>query len=142
MLLCISKNDPSRITVASAGHEPLLLYRSKTKNSVKDEESGVKCIAAQGMILGIMNDIKDEIKEREIQVNKGDKILLYTDGAIDARKSGQEFFSQIRLMNAFSLHAHLPIADVVERVYQEIRAFSSDTNFEDDITLVGIEKTQ
>ena len=75
-------------------------------------------------------------------MNAGDVILLYTDGMIEAEGNDQEIFSQERLSAIVHKHAGLPTKEMLSALLSEIRQFSGQTEFADDVCLVGVEIKQ
>jgi hypothetical protein len=83
--LVVIDSEHQKLTVASAGHCPLLLCRGNQVESVSPE----------GMPLGIMPDaIFPEASER---FDSTTRLLLYTDGVTEARNSDGDCFGQTRL---------------------------------------------
>ncbi len=67
--------EQQKLIYASAGHQPpILIRKSGFHHHVLDTE---------GYFLGAFND--GEYEEKEIDINKGDRLFLYTDGLIDIR---------------------------------------------------------
>ena len=128
--------DQNKITYSSAGHEKILLYKKQPSQIVPEIET----IKSGGIILGMIENISDFLEEKFLPLDRGDKILLYTDGATEARNPHEELFGLERLIESFQKHAHLPIKDVIQNVYMDIQKFISVRDQYDDITLVGIEK--
>src|SRR5262249_56630379 len=80
--------DPARraITVANAGHPPLLVGRSD--NTVME-------VHERGMVLGLTPHAA--YANAELALRDGDLVLLYTDGVTEARNAAGEFFDEERL---------------------------------------------
>lgn len=70
--------DLKEFTVASAGHEPPLMYRVETGE--------LDIIKTHGVMLGVDIDV-GEYEEKKIKYKKGDKLILYTDGLVDMMPS-------------------------------------------------------
>ena len=70
-------------------HEDIMVFRNvkKTVESVKTE----------GMWLGIKDDITSFMEDNELTLEKGDILLLYTDGITEAMDEGHNIFSKKRL---------------------------------------------
>ncbi len=77
--------DPakSRLTWASAGHPPGFL---------RGFNGGVTDLTSTGMLLGAVPDDEYVIEQHEFDLSPGDTIVLYTDGAFEARnRLGEQF---------------------------------------------------
>ena len=123
--------DPQSRTLSyiSAGHEPAFLCRGRT-GEVERIESGT-------MPVGIQADI-DFPEPESALLDRGDVLLLYTDGAIDGRNEGDERFSRQRLQDALLANAEQPAKEIVTRVHEAIRGFCKDEGLQDDLTLVAV----
>lgn len=135
LLFSYSLQDPGVIKYSSAGHEHILIHRAQ---KVPGEET--EAIKSGGVILGMMENLEPYLEEKSINLQQGDKILLYTDGATEARSPDGDFYGLERLIKSFQSHANSPIKEAVHKVYEDIKAFMSDAEQYDDITLVGLEK--
>ena len=82
----------ARLTVASAGHNPLLLYRAATKQCTEVNPGGIA--------LGFDKDgrlFERNMKEEVIQLQRGDRAVIYTDGVTEAMSPSNEEFGEERL---------------------------------------------
>ena len=125
------------ICYASAAHpDPLQLLRRQGKVEPLAAQDGGK----KGPALGLFKEAQFPTYRR--QMNAGDVILLYTDGMIEAEGLDQEIFSQERLTAIVHKHAALPTKELLSTLLAEIRLFSGQHEFTDDVCLVGIEVKQ
>ncbi len=120
--------DPQqlRIGYASAGHEPLLLLRDRQ----------VQELSEGGLVLGASAD--EVYGEYSAELRRGDVLLLYTDGAIDAENFSGELFGRARLAAGLQQYGGLVIEQVLRNVLWDIRRFVGLAEQADDITMVGI----
>lgn len=81
--------DTGRFTWHCAGHPPPLLLRGTHIVSTRRTEPGVPL--GFGEELGSRRSVKSETLE------PGDRVLLYSDGVVDARNAAGEFFGTARL---------------------------------------------
>ena len=114
-----------QLRYACAGHNPPILLR---QGCIHPE-----ALDAEGMILGVRPSVHFE--ERSLQLEAGDRILLYTDGAVEAQNLEGEFFGQIALEKAFvELRTHHP-ESTLENLLDRLRAYVGHAYFVDDVTL-------
>lgn len=114
------------LTYANAGHNRPFLFRPK--------EGLCTELDAEGLILGIKREVTFE--EKSIQLQRGDTLLLYTDGIIEARNSSGDFFGADRLCTVLGkIHSEQP-EQVVEIILREVTDFIGSTAAEDDISMV------
>ncbi|OHD14175.1 MAG: hypothetical protein A2Y41_05585 [Spirochaetes bacterium GWB1_36_13] len=99
-------------------------------------EDSIIPLKSKGKILGIMDDLSFE--EKEIQLEKGDKILFYTDGLTEATNISGDEFEDV-LPDILVKNHRSPITSLIESVYHELLKFREDYHFEDDVCMVGME---
>ncbi|WCL49183.1 7TM diverse intracellular signaling domain-containing protein [Leptospira sp. GIMC2001] len=118
------------VNYANSGHPPLLVWRKKKME--------VESYYPEGKILGWMDDSLN--KADSIQLSKGDKIFLFTDGITDVRRSVGEVWGEENFSRFIRDHASLPTDDFVSELLQTLKNFSGLYNgFEDDLTLLILE---
>ncbi len=120
--------DPVKMTLTyvSAGHNPSLMLKSGS--------SDVVLMRAEGIALGVLRDIKLEVKE--ISLDSGDVVLLYTDGVTEAINASEEQFGVQRLCELSQQSVNLSAEDIIKRIEQTVVDFSGDQPQFDDFTLM------
>ena len=94
-----------------------------------------------GVILGVFEQIDDDITQKSVTLHKGDKVILYTDGVTEARNEAKEFFTLERLVEIVKQAPLLSAQGLLEYINNKIQQFIGDTPQWDDITLVVMERT-
>lgn len=117
---------------ASAGHEPMMLYRAKSKSVewLKTE---------QGFPLKLM--ATDDFDEKEVKIEDGDKVILYTDGMIERRNEQKEFLSNEQIEEWVIQLGDLPAQVFVDAMMKKVYEYNPSTPFEDDVTMFVIHRT-
>ncbi len=130
--------DPklNKLVLARAGHNPPLLLRHKDRSLMELEESGI----ALGLDSGPVFD--RYIKEARLKVQKGDNLILYTDGLTEARNKNDEEFGEHRLKTVVQQHSTLSAERIVEEIFEAIRMFTKGKKQYDDMSLVVIKFAQ
>lgn len=90
---------------------------------------------------GLPVGIGDGYEEREVTLAAGDRVFAYSDGIIESRSPGGEFFQIARLADLVDATRSMPLADAVERIEQELAAFRGGKPAGDDVSLLSIECT-
>ena len=113
----------STLTYANAGHNcPPMLYKAGAKS----------CHYLHGNGRMISNIIEPDVyNEINIQMRNNDKILFFTDGAIEITNDDKKEYGLERLKESFLNHKDL------DKIYEEIDDFSWGEQV-DDITLAMI----
>jgi sigma-B regulation protein RsbU (phosphoserine phosphatase) len=115
------------LTFCNAGHNyPYLL-----KNGELFEVQGT-----HGPALGVMTGIK--YKTGRLKFDKGDAIVLYTDGITDAENNSREFFGKAKLEDTLTRNLGEMPEEITRRLYQEIRKFTDGGSLSDDLTLLAL----
>ena len=124
------------IQFASAGHDPLILYRAATRKTYM--------LKPRGFPLGI--SLPDpalfgkSLGEEQVHLAKGDILVAYTDGIAEAMNEKRELYGLERFIRFIRLNAGLTSKEFVDKLDQEIHAFTGDYPQNDDITLVAIKE--
>jgi sigma-B regulation protein RsbU (phosphoserine phosphatase) len=121
----IFDNLNKTLTYVNAGHNPPLLIRSG--KIIKLEKGGI--------ILGVMKTFVPYISE-QVQLQKDDIIILFTDGITEAKNIDDEEFSDEKL-EALALNlSPEPAEKILNTIRNEVQQFAAGTIQSDDITLV------
>ena len=123
------------LRVASAGHNPVVLYRAKSGENELIKPAGI----ALGFDKGTIFD--NHIKEVEVQLESGDRIVTYTDGVNEAMNNNSEEFGDERFYELVKSHARKPSKDFVEAIVRELDKHRGDAEQSDDITITTLTVT-
>ena len=116
------------LTYVSAGHNPPVIYKAKTRTLMR--------LDAKGIALGAIADI--ELEERKIILDGGDTVVFYTDGVTEAINKKKEQFGEERLITTIKANHELSANDMIEKIKGEVLAFCGDEPQFDDITLMAL----
>ncbi len=105
---------------AAAGHPAMLLLR----------DGRVVEIAENGLLLAATEDAT--YTERSMTLERGDRLLLYTDGLLEAKNGDGRLFGDESLAAALRSTAALAPVDAVERIIAEVQRWAATQ--EDDLT--------
>lgn len=88
-----------------------------------------------GPALGLLPDTA--YSQSSISLKRGDKVVLYTDGLVEAASREQEF-GEGRLMDFLSKKREGNLSFVIDELIEHVQDFSRIETFEDDLCFVGI----
>jgi sigma-B regulation protein RsbU (phosphoserine phosphatase) len=117
---------------SAAGHPPLLLWHRATRTLIKLNESG--------LLLGVRPT--EEYAQTDFQLETGDRLLVYSDGMVEAANPKDEEFGEVRLAEFITTCQDLPVEEFAERLLNEVLAWpanGSTATQADDITIVVID---
>jgi len=90
-----------------------------------------------GPALGIFEQAVYTTEQRPLSPR--DMVMLYTDGLYEVEGPDGEFFSKQQLAAAVARRLDLSAPQLFDELLAEVRAFSINQEFEDDMCLVGVE---
>ncbi|MEW6356870.1 MAG: SpoIIE family protein phosphatase [Planctomycetota bacterium] len=117
---------------ASAGHNPPIVLNRHANRTVDLNTTGVP--------LGIDPHARFDMGP-QVQLHKGDVILLATDGASEMPNAKGERFGRENLRKQVFLHSDDPAQEIVEAVSTAIKTFREGAEQRDDLTMVVIRVT-
>jgi serine phosphatase RsbU (regulator of sigma subunit)/pSer/pThr/pTyr-binding forkhead associated (FHA) protein len=110
----------------NAGHNPPLLVRASSGD--------VELLTGGGMILGFLPDV--EYTTREVRLEPGDLLVVYSDGVTESVNLSDEEFGEQRLIDVVRSCTGVPLADVRRRIDEAAAAFVGEADPFDDSTLL------
>ena len=126
--LGILEINTGRITAANAGHEYPALMKNGAFELIKDRH---------GLVIGGMDGIK--YREYELQLEKGDKLFVYTDGVPEATIADGSMFGTERMLAALNRNPEAAPEQILENVRIAVNAFVKDAEQFDDMTMLCVE---
>ena len=114
-----------KITAANAGHEYPAVMKDGRFLLYKDEHS---------FVIGGMNGV--HYKEYQLQLEKGDKLFLYTDGVVEATDEKGALFGTERMIDALNTCADLAPREILAGVKNAVDAFVGEAEQFDDLTML------
>ena len=126
-LAALLDSTTGRLQYANAGHDlPYVRHAS-----------GVSRLQASGMPLGLMPDMTYE--EKEIILEPGESILLFSDGLAEAHSPHREMFGFPRIEKFVG--AHPEAATLIDSLLADLQRFTGEQwEQEDDITLLTLQR--
>jgi sigma-B regulation protein RsbU (phosphoserine phosphatase) len=73
-------------------------------------------------------------------MDRGDVIVMYTDGVTESINRKEEMFGEDRLQSIIRDNARLPASDILAKILAGVEEFTGDMPQFDDITLMVIKK--
>ena len=115
-------------TFTSAGHPgPALLQKGNAP----------RIIEVSSFPIGVNADTQYPCQT--IQLDRGDKIILYTDGVVEALSSRDIPFGEKRFLKMLNSHRSKSIEDCLDVVMTSLENWACHVNLRDDLSLIGIE---
>ena len=125
-----------KLTVANAGHPPLLHYRGAEKNC--------EWVHPDGIALGLSrNGTRPPAREeRDVMLEAGDLAFFYTDGLTDIADRSGAYFGRERLAGLAAESGAAGGKGFLLELESRLAAFGGDTPPPDDMTAVVISRRE
>lgn len=113
----------------NCGHHPALLLRKK--------DDSIEELDTAGFFIGAFEDINYETGSTHLE--EGDRILLFTDGIIEARDKAGDFYEYERLYDFINKNKHLSPVEFVDKMIEDVKIFCDGHPADDDRAILYIE---
>jgi hypothetical protein len=127
-LLRVDVADPSRTTLINAGHPPPILVRG--------DESPVLLRADVHLPFGI--PFPNPLGEQGVPLGPGDRLVLYSDGLVEARPEDGEAFGTGRVLESLSGMRSISARETARLLIASVRAHRA-SSLADDATVLVID---
>jgi sigma-B regulation protein RsbU (phosphoserine phosphatase) len=118
------------VTYTNAGHNPPYLMRA---------DGSVEMLPlSKDLVAGAIDDYK--YSEETIRLEKGDTLLLYTDGVTEAIDEAVNEYGEERLKKLLAQNCKLSCHEIVEKVKADVKDFVGEAEQSDDITLLALKR--
>ena len=114
-----------KIRAANAGHEYPAVMQDGCFRLCRDRHS---------FVIGGLTDVS--YREYELQLEKGDKLFLYTDGVTEATDEKGELFGTERMLGALNACADSSPREILAGVKDAVDAFVGEAEQFDDMTML------
>ena len=113
---------------SNAGHNTIFLAHA---DGTMDQ------LENNGPVVGVVKDL--EFPSVGHQLKNGDRLVLYTDGVIEARDEQAALYGEERLMDIISKNMNSEVKDFTEHVFTDLQAFCGNSPRCDDIALFAVD---
>lgn len=121
--------ESGALSFLNAGHNPPLIVHAA---------GTVEQLASGGLPLGIKANA--EYREGRTTLQRGDVLVIYSDGVTEAASPSGEEFGPTRLYEVVSRNVDSSAAGIRDRIESALTKFSQGTQAADDITLVIVKR--
>jgi sigma-B regulation protein RsbU (phosphoserine phosphatase) len=126
-LVCGMAAKSGEMEICNAGHVAPLLLRG----------GGIQPITATGLPVGMF--CQERYASTRVKLDKGDRLLLYTDGLSEARNQNGREYGDERLLGFLNGCQQLPAVKLVKELLEDLSQFSLARPRSDDLTVMAIE---
>jgi sigma-B regulation protein RsbU (phosphoserine phosphatase) len=129
VFMCILNVQTGELVHTNAGHNPPYI--------LKENKYLVRLNPLHGPVVGPMNGMS--YQERKIILDKGDTLLLYTDGVTEAMNPNEDLFSEKNLVELLSSNMNLSPEGLTNKIIMSVKSFEDSAEQADDITVMALQ---
>lgn len=120
----------STLKVCRAGHMPLIYYDAASRTCCE--------IKQKGMALGLNNGnlFESSLEEYELNVNKNDILLFYSDGLTETMNFNKNEFGIDRIKEILVTSSHRSSEEIKSDILIEVTKFRGYAEVHDDLTMI------
>jgi HAMP domain-containing protein len=123
------------LSFSSAGHNPMVIYRARTKTLDLLNPTGIALGFDKGPLF------ERTLKESETSLGPGDRFVLYTDGVVEAMNEEHEEYTDQKFYDFVMAHAEEDSKTFVHKLVSDVKKHQGKAPQHDDITIVTFRKT-
>jgi serine phosphatase RsbU (regulator of sigma subunit) len=120
------------LTYTMAGHNPPMI--------VQNEENQVVQLEKGGIALGALPEI--HLEERQLILNHGDCLVLYTDGVTEAFNLDDQMYGEERLMKVLKASMGQTAHKALRAIEADLEHFRMNAPLSDDTTILAVCRSQ
>ena len=116
------------LAYSNAGHLPPLLVRN----------GEIVPLEVNGMVIGIFPDAS--YTASSLKLESGDMLVAFTDGVTEPENESGAEYGEERLQDVLRKTGGLSASEVIDRVMDDVRAWTGDSALQDDMTMLVVRK--
>lgn len=132
LFFVIYNRKTEELAFSNAGHAPLFLYRAETNSCTFAKLDGVP--------IGIMEDV--DYNQARVQLNKGDIVLMFSDGVTEMRNADRNEYGLNRVIDLLIANNKISAKDIVDMLVQDVDSFRGDVPPHDDMTMLVMKRSE
>ena len=115
-------------------HELPLIYKASEKKAYSDKSVGMALGFEKGEVFS------SSIEEITINLEKGDTVLLFTDGVTEANNKFNEEYGKDRIKDFVEENGNQTSAKLLDLFHEDVKNFCLGTEQFDDMTIVVVQR--
>jgi phosphoserine phosphatase RsbU/P len=128
----LNTSDKGLVIYVNAGHSNPIILRADTND--------IELLPATGQIIGPFP--RESYHSEFTTMRRGDVMLLYTDGIVEATNEKGDFYGEARLVEKLKEHRKRTPRELCQLILEDVQIFSRMTEYADDKTLVAIRRSR
>lgn len=130
----LARLNGDKVEFINAGHSMPIYYNAKedSANYINDDNTAFGAIG--------LPDLPTNFVSHTIEMQRGDELIFFTDGATEATNSHNMDFGKERLLKSIFRNADRPLTTQVNCIVSDILTFIGNEQQKDDITIIILKK--
>lgn len=120
--------EPGHLFYVNAGHPPPFIV----------QKGQIRSLESSDIVLGFLPEI--DLHRNFVNLELGSRLVMYTDGIVERLNKEEEQFGLQRLQELALKNQDVSSEDLVDRIINEIYDFGGQIHWEDDASLVVIQR--
>lgn len=120
----------NQLRFASGGHTPLV---------IQDKEGALRCVDADGMAVGWMEDI--EYEDVSIDLSEDDRVYMYSDGVPEAMDAELEQYGDDRMLEVIAAGRSRSLDGSVGDLLESVQKWCGRSGPKDDVSILAFQIT-
>jgi len=133
VFMAILNTSTGELVFSNAGHNPSFIL--KTGEVIVEKLSKL-----HGPVVGAMEEMT--YTESSMYLNKGDIVMVYTDGITESQNKNEELFSEARFVDLLQKAESRTPKSLIELIISEVKTFEDGAEQADDITALAVQYFQ
>jgi sigma-B regulation protein RsbU (phosphoserine phosphatase) len=126
------------VEISNAGH--CLPLHVQGRNGTRSDGAKVASVQSTGLPLGIFSDT--DYSSHKLTLEKGDCLVLYSDGLTEAFNQSREQYGSTRLSSLLQQQGALPPQQLLAATLEDLQKFRAGASRSDDLTIMIIRREQ
>ncbi|MBN2737927.1 MAG: serine/threonine-protein phosphatase [Spirochaetales bacterium] len=127
-VFCVLDLNNNTLEYCNAGHSEVLVLSA---------DGETRTLEANSFFVGVMEDV--QFHSSTIDLNPGDRLVLYTKGIPEARNPDEGIYSFSHFMDFLQKHRSQPVAKLTRLMIDDLNTFCKSHEKKDDQTFLAID---
>ncbi|MGL5964751.1 MAG: GAF domain-containing SpoIIE family protein phosphatase [Fusobacteriaceae bacterium] len=120
------------LSYSNAGHNPMVVYRAASDS--------IELHAVKGVAIGFIKNYG--YRQSELKLEKGDVVVLYTDGITEAENQRKELFGMDKLKETIYKNRYEDAETIKKKLLIVLEDFTEEQEQSDDLTFVILKNNE
>ncbi len=125
---CVIDTEKKTMQYSNAAHNDIYILR---------ESGELVELSDRGPVVGVLKQV--EYTKNQVELNTKDRLVLYTDGVIEARNVDRVLYDKVRFKEVIIQNKDVSSKEFVNFLYNDILTFKNNVPHDDDIAILVVD---